>query len=191
MKKLLLIFTVAVLIHPFAQGQTAKSDEQKSNSKAIEFLQSNGTFIIKEFYDLPKVKTLECQVLILTDIVNKKKMGCLRLETVHFSSYSKSADTYVGTLDFDELDACIQSLTYIKDNLLPSMPTVYTEAEYKTLDNVKLGAFYGSDKWETFVYTKGYTSRSAVFFDSASIELLISVMNQAKQIISEKVKPIL
>ena len=71
-----------------------------------------------------------------------------------------------------------------------STPDVYTEVEYKTLDNLKLGAFYSNakSKWTAFIYTKGYTSRSAEFLDSSNIATFIEVMNQAKSMIAEKTK---
>ncbi len=117
----------------------------------------------------------------MTNVLTGKKMGCLRLETAGYD------DTYIGTLDYEELDACIKSLNYIKDQLLPSTPEVYTEVEYKTLDNLKIGAYY-EKIWTAFVYTRGYTSRSAEFLDANTVASFIDVMKQAKTIIAEKTK---
>ena len=181
-KVLVSLMLVAFSVLLYAQ-ETPK--EPESQSKSVEFLSKNGSFILKEFYDLGKVKGVTCQVLIMTNIKDNTKMGCLRLETTYSSSYS--TDSYIGTLDVDELDACIQSLEYISNNLLPSTPAVYTEAEYKTRDRVRLGAFYNERKssWSAFVYTT-YSSRSCEFLDSSSITSLISVMERAKSLIKEK-----
>ena len=182
MKKLVLFLSVLFLsVGIFAQE---KEEIPTSKSTTVEFLNSQGSFIIKEFYDLPKVKGVECQVLIATDVVNGSKLGCLRLTTHYSSSYS--SDSYIGTLDYDELDACVKSLQYIKDTLIPSTPLVYTEVEYKTKDGVELGAFFSKNKWKAYVYTKNYTSRSAEFLDVTNIDAFISVMNQAKNLIAEK-----
>ena len=70
--------------------------------------------------------------------------------------------------------------------MLLSTPEVYTEAEYKTNDGVKFGAYYNKGKWTAFVYTKGYTSRSAEFLGTDNIDSFIAVMRQAKQLIAEK-----
>ena len=187
MKKYLLLcfLCISVALSSFAQAQE-KDAIPESKSKAVEFLKADGTFIVKEFYDLQKIKGIECQVLIMTNVVTGAKIGCLRLETQYRSQYS--SDSYIGTLDSDELDACIQSLRYIKDTLLPSTPEVYTEAEYKTNDGVKFGAYFSKNKWTAFVYTKGYTSRSACFLDVENIDSFITVMEQAKALISEKTK---
>lgn len=181
--RLLLVLLCATT--SFAQAQ-AKDDIPESQSKTIEFLKASGSFFVKEFYDLPKVSSVECQVLIITNVVSGKKIGCLRLTTKYNSQYS--SDDYIGTLDSDEIEDCIKSLTYIKDTLLPSTPTVYTEAVYKTKDGVKLGAYYDEGKWKAYVYTKGYTSRSACFLKSDNIETFINVMNSAQQLIAEKTK---
>ncbi len=167
----------------FSQEQS-KDAIPASKSKAVEFLKADGTLLIKEFYDLDKIKGVECQVLVITNVVTNKKMGCLRLETKYSSSYS--SDNYIGTLDSDELDACIKSLQYIKETLLPSTPSVYTEVEYKTNDGVKFGAFYANNKWSAYVYTKSYTSRSAAFLNPDSIDKFIEMMQQAKNLIAEK-----
>lgn len=183
MKRILLLFLFIVSsLVLFAQETTKTPDSQ---SKSVEFLSKNGTFIVKEFYDLGKVKGVECQVLIMTNIRDNTKMGCLRLKTTYSSSYS--TDSYIGTLDVDELDACIQCLEYISNNLLSSIPLVYTEAEYKTRDEVRLGAYYNERKsaWSAFIYTT-YSSRSAEFLDSSNITSLISIMGRAKELIKEK-----
>lgn len=119
MKKVLIAFLTVVFatMIAFAQEQ-AKDAIPESKSKAIEFLKTDGSLLIKEFYDLVKVKGVECQVLVITNVVSKKKIGCLRLETKYSSSYS--SDSCIGTLDSDELDACIQSLQYIKDTFFNS-----------------------------------------------------------------------
>ena len=103
----------------FAQSQV-KEEIPESKSKSLEFLKADGTFIVKEFYDLQKVKGVECQVLIMSNAVSGTKMGCLRLETNYRSQYS--SDSYIGTLDSDELDACIQSLEYIKKHIVAFNP---------------------------------------------------------------------
>ena len=180
MKKLVLILSILFLsFNGFAQ---AKEEIPSSQSAAVEFLNTQGSLIVKEFYDLSKVKGTECQVLILSDIINNTKSGCLRLKT-NYSSLS--SDSNIGVLDYDELDACIKSLQYIKETLLPSIPLVHTEVEYKTKYGVVLGAYFSKNKWEVYVCINGYTSRSADL-DTDNIDSLISIMTQAKTLIAEK-----
>lgn len=188
-KKILPFIVLSLFIASpvFAQQ---KKEEEASSSKTLEFMAKDGSLLVKEFYDLATIKGVKCQVLIIKDVVANKKIGCMRLETTHYSSYSSSPDTYIGTLDSDELDACIKSLKYLKDNLLSQPATTYTEAGYKSRDKVEIGAFYSTDKnnWSAYVQTKSYTSRSMKFFDAENLDALAAEMEKAKELIAEKIK---
>lgn len=178
---------VTLMLSLTSSAQEAKQ-EFKSESNSVEFMSKNGTFIYKEFYDLPKVKKIEFQVLIMTDIVNNSKLGCLRLITHYNASYGNS--TYIGTLDYEEIDACIQCLEKLNSEIFTSTPSTYVEAEYKTKDGVKIGAYYDEAKsaWKSYVYTKNYTSNSAEFINSENIVKIIANLKEAKTMISEKIK---
>ncbi len=58
--------------------------------------------------------------------------------------------------------------------------------KYQNVDGVKFGAYYANNKWSAYVYTKGYTSRSAAFLNAESIDKFIEMMQQAKALIAEK-----
>lgn len=127
-KKILNILIVLFM----ATGAYAQSLVSGSSSKTLQLLEADGSFLVKAFYDLATVKGGDCKVLIITDAFSGKKLGCMRLETR--PSAARAAETYVGTLDADELDACIQALSYIREHLLLSPCETYTEAEYRTRD---------------------------------------------------------
>lgn len=182
MKKLLLALTVLMV----SSTLCAQENTEKSESKTVEFMSSCGTLLKKEFYNLEKVKGIENQVLILTDLKTGEKVGCMRLTTEYGSGMNTTS--YTGTLDFDELDACIQSLTYIREQLLPTTPETYTEALFKTRDKLEFGAFWSSDKWKAYVQTKGYTTHSIEFMATYDLFILIKVMKEAQSIISEKTR---
>lgn len=185
MRKIIFIILSFVLVCNTSFAQDA---EDVSKSKSIKFMAKSGSLIKKEFYDLPEVKGINNQVLIITDILSGKKLGCMRIETSYYNGHS--SDLYVGTLDYEEIDACIKSLTYIKDKLLQTKPKVYTETIYKTLDNLKIGAYYSKEKstWRAFIYTKEDISHSAEFIDTSNIATFIDIMKQAKTMIAEKTK---
>lgn len=186
MKKFL-FFVAALMISATTFAQD-KASEDKTESKTLEFMSRGSSLIKKEFYDLEAVKGVKCQVLIVTDLLENKKIGCLRLETT-YTGYSTS-DTYIGTLDYDEIDDCIKSINYIRENILTSTPETYTETEYSTRDNIEVGAYYNEKKlsWTAYVYTKSYTSRSAEYFDASSLSSLVAVMTKAKNMIAEKIQ---
>lgn len=188
MKKILILVVIAImsLTTTFAQ----EAAEKKSASKTVEFLSKDGSFFKKEFYDLPAVGTsynkVDCQVLIITDLKSNEKRGCLRLTTYYSSSVSN--DSYIGTLDPDELDACIMCFEKIVSEITVSPATTYTEVEYKTRDGVQLGTYWNDKKseWRTYVQTKYYSSRSMSSVSNDNVASLINNLKQAKQMIAEK-----
>lgn len=184
-KYLFVILSMIISITSMAQDESVGN---KSESKTIEFMSQGSSLIKKEYYDLGKVKGVKCQVLIITNLLNNAKLGCLRLET-KYQGYS-SSETYVGTLDYDEIDDCLNSINYIRENILTNTPSVYTETEYRTRDNIEVGAYYSESKssWTAYVYTKNYTNRSVEFFDSESLSSLAEIMQNAKTIITEKIQ---
>ena len=187
MKKLLTSISILMLCSITAFSQEKKDLEQKSGSKTLEFLSKDGAFLKKEFYDLDKVSRIECQVLIISDVVKGQSLGCLKLTTTYYSSYTSSPDEYTGTLDYDELDACIKSFDYLQTVLLPTSPTVYTEAIYRTRDGVSIGAYYSSkSKWVFFIQTKSYSANSMSSISSQDISILIENFKKAKALIAEK-----
>lgn len=188
MKKLLFLIAFMIpVVSTFAQDQ-----KEKSSSKTIEFLSKDGSFYKKEFFDLPTVGSsyykIDCQVLIISDMKAPIKRGCLRLIT-HYPT-SSSTDDYIGTLDPDELDACIMCLEKIQSDIITSQPETYTEAEYKTRDGVKIGTYWGDKKktWTIYVQTKSYSSRSMTTVSLENLPVLIQNLKTAKSMISQKAK---
>ncbi len=178
------IFIIALLM-PITL--CAQENEEKSSSKTVEFLSKDGSFLKKEFYDQPTVGSsynrIDCQVLIITDMKTNQKIGCLRLTTYY------GEDEYIGTLDTDEIDACILCLDKIQSDISISTPGTYTEAEYKTRDDVTIGTYWNDKKkeWVNYVRTKRY-SRSMSTVDKSNLPKLIQNMKDAKEIIVEKTK---
>ena len=200
MKKL---FFLLVLLCSVAVSNAQEKETEKSQSKAVLFEQSIGSLIRKDFYNLPKIRGVETQVLILTDILTGKKIGCLRIETKPLSS---SNTTYVGTLDFEELDAAIKSLSYIKETILHTTPDVYTEFSFKSKDGVQLGTYFNekTQKWVVFICIREFSEnplkanvepkcscssrKSALHCDVTQLSRMIENLKRAKSKIQELTK---
>ena len=184
-----------------AQENAQEKETEKSQSKAVLFEKSIGSLIRKDFYNLPKVSDVENNVLILTDILTGTKIGCLRMETKPFSS---SNETYVGTLDFEELDAAIKSLSYIKETILPTTPDVYTEIAFKSKDGVQLGTYFNekTQKWVVFIWLRKWADflvevnaepkcssrKYALHCDVTQLSKMIENLKRAKSKIQELTK---
>lgn len=181
MKKVLFMLITLFCLSANAQE---KQQEDTSKSKTVELLKKDGVLLKKDFYDIGKVAGATFQNIVITDISSGTKTGALRIETYYYSS-SSGTDTYIGTLDYDELAGCIKSLTYIKDNIITTMPENYVECEYTTKDGVSLGAYLSSTKkekvWKIYIRTKSYTNRSQEFMKSENIVEIISLLNQSME----------
>lgn len=182
MRRFILLVTL-MLTATFSFAQQEEK-EQESLSKTLNFLKKDGTCLIKEFYDLETVGDVVCQVLIITDVVSNSKIGCLRLKTYSSATHI----SYIGTLDSDEIEACIKSLDYMKDSILITAPIVYTEAVFTTRDKVSIGIYYAKKDWTAFVKTRNYLNYSMQTFSSRYLDKLREQMIKAKEIILDKTK---
>lgn len=163
---LLLLFTPL-----FAHSQESKEPESKS--KTIEFANREGSLYQKEFEEIGKTGGLTFKNIYITDLTSQQTISALRLENSHYIGSGSSID-YVGTLDSDELEGCIKSLNYLKENLIPTKPTLYTEVEYKSRDGILIGAYCSKGEWKLFVQTKSYTQKSLTVLKVIELDNLIN-----------------
>ena len=195
MKKL---FILLVLLCSVAVSN-AQEKETENRSKAALFEESKGSLIRKDFYNLPKVGGLENNVLILTDIFTGTKIGCLRME--YYDDYN---DLRAGYIDFEELDAAIKSLSYIKETILPTTPDVYSEIVFKSKDGVQLGTYFNekTQKWVVFIWLRKWADflvevnaepkcssrKYALHCDVTQLSKMIENLKRAKSKIQELTK---
>lgn len=185
MKKL---FILLVLLCSVAVSNAQEKETEKSQSKAVLFENSIGSLIRKDSYDLPKVGDAEMDVIIMTDIFTGTKIGCLRM-TTKYHKYDDKYDTYAGYIDFEELDAAIKSLSYIKETILPTTPNVVTRFTFNIKDGGQLRTEFNekTKKWVFSIYTTNYL-RSATTCDVTQLSKMIEIMKTAKSKIQELTK---
>jgi hypothetical protein len=156
------------------EAETKPEPEGKSN--ATIFLSTSGTFIKKEYHPIGTAKAFDFEVLVLTDVLSSEKMACLKIKTIAQTPSQPLADEYADTLDADEVEECIKSLMYIKNNLMASKPQVYTECEYRSREGLKFGAFWNSrNTWSVYFYMnaqKSFQSLSAADLDAMLLKLI-------------------
>ena len=181
MKKILLLALSMVLcIGGFAQ-ETKGND---SKSKTVEFLKKDGALLKKEFFDIGNISygntiIVKFQNILITDVVSKSKVGALRLEIEYTSSM----------LDSDELEACIQSVKYLRDNVINQRATTHTECEYRSRDGVLIGVHSNlrnpEKPWTFYVQAESYTSSSRETLSLDKIDELISLLEKAQAQLKE------
>lgn len=168
----LLLFLLPILSY-------SQDKEPESKSKTIEFTRKEGALIQKEFETIGKSSGVTFKNIYLTDLSTKQVVSALRIENSYYIGSGSTVD-YVGTLDSDELDGCIKALNYIKDNLLPTSPLLYTEIEYKSRDGVSIGAYYSDNTWKLFIQTKSYTQKSLSVIKLIDLDNIIANFKLAK-----------
>ena len=197
MKRILLLLLCMPIIYTYAQEEE-KEVEYKSNSHSVSFMSREGISLKKEFYSLGQIGNtgfIELEVLLLTEIlipektgVIDNKIGCLRI--LNTAKLDRTPITYIGTLDYDELDACIKLLEYFKDNTLNKKQDTQTEYMYQTRDKVTVGFSYGYDRgrWNIFTQTKHYTSKSIQFANISNLDDMIAKFKTALDLIDNFMK---
>lgn len=171
MKKMLLIpLMILTLNQASAQNQDAKSN---SKSEAVELMQKEGVLLKKDYYKLGDIGIITFQNLVLTNITTGYKSKALVIEREY------GDNTYTGTLDEDELSGCIKSLTYMKQNILNSMPSNYSECIYRTKDGVEFAAYRSKNKWNLVIKTVSYTFESAASIYPDKIDELINILTKS------------
>lgn len=170
-----------------AQTETSEAPELSGKSKVVEFAARDGVLLLKESYELQAVKQykLNCEVVIQTDVVSGEKIGGMIVEGFAGTSMSSAVR---AILDYDELEAAIQSMEYIQKNLLNTSPGNDTEIIYLSRGDVRMGAFYRkkSRKWTIFVHPQDYSINNAwTPISDSQLEVFISNMKRAKQMLDE------
>lgn len=177
MKRILL--TTAVIISCFIVNA-----QEKSEVKALEFSSRSGALIKKEFYEIGELNKgdIKFDVLMFHDVIDGKSEGLLRVTTSRYTSIGERE--FSGSLNYDELDGCIQSMQYIKNNIINTTPETYTEYIYRTVDGVKIGAYWSKgkneSKWVVFIQSKTVSDDSMRTISVSDIDIVVDLLKNSK-----------
>jgi len=186
MKNFLLVFTTFFLTNiAFAQiEQLVKNGEEKSG--ALLFSERAGSLIVSSYYSLGSVgklgmlyKPVVFEVILFEDVISNEKEACMRL------TVTSENTLYYGYLDADEIDACIKSIKFIRENTLLSKPRIETKCEYKSRAGVRFGARYQSSNWRIYIQSNVLNNSIVRFDDINEILSLENVFIKAKGKIDE------
>lgn len=156
-----------------------------SYENSMKFLYEEDIFYMREFYEYPNLGTrfnkIKCDAIISTDLKSKKKSGYLCFET-HNNQFFR------GVLDYDEISKCISFLNLIKENVLSTSPSVYTETDYNTNHGLRIGAYWEKEekKWIIYIRTREYFDNSIAKIGMDRLDGLIKTLTEAKQLIDSK-----
>jgi len=168
----LLLIVFSTLLH------AQKEAPQKQESNAEKFSDKAGSLIEKEFDQVGDVAKCKIQVVTYKDLLDGHKLTAVLFEFEARASYG--SDTKRAVLDADEIDALISSIRMIKDKVMPTQATKYTEVNFKSRSGFMAGCFSKKDKWSTFMKLEKYDSNSYVWLEDGDFDKLLTVLQAAK-----------
>ena len=214
MKNLFFFLLLLMPLNLYADDSNANNDKRQqevllqrenSSSKTVDFLKSHSSFTKYEFYTLPDVgkgsTKIGNDVVIITDIVSKEKVGCLRVSNIGMLQsygYGFFRNRYACVLDYDELDDLIKSCEYIQSVVLETKAGVSTVIQYATLDGLTLKAEWVESNfgyfsetgggWNVYIKTDRYESDSSRKINMKYFPQFIQNLKDAKEVILSKLK---
>lgn len=158
--------------------------QEKILSQADQFSSKSGILIEKEFIDIGRVRTLEVKVLKIKDLNSGSKISSLRFELTTSGAYTN--DTHISSLDADEVDGLIKSITNIQNNVITTLPSNYTECIYRSKTGMEFGAFFSKSdvKWTLFVKVDKYSNKSIFIMKNDEITTLLNLVSKSKEFLN-------
>ena len=185
MKKtiLLAMLAIAAFIPSFAQ----EADKQESKSNTILFQERGNSLMERKYFDIGTIPGVEFQNIVISNVQSGEKVGALRLITSDYSSVLKRSETFIGTIDSDELESCIKALEFMNNIVnTQDITEVDTEYEFRSRDNVRICIFTSRKKsWEMVIQPVQYSNRSSLYLKADKMPEIIELTKKAKAQLDE------
>lgn len=185
MKKtiLLAILAITAFIPSFAQ----EADKQESKSNTILFQERGNSLMERKYFDIGTIPGVEFQNIVISNVQSGEKVGALRLITSDYSSVLKRSETFIGTIDSDELESCIKALEFMNNIVnTQDITEVDTEYEFRSRDNVRICIFTSRKKsWEMVIQPVQYSNRSSLYLKADKMSEIIELTKKAKAQLDE------
>ena len=181
-------------------GLNAQSYYNVSYSPNVaEFLESTGDYLIEDVYNVDKSK-INLKVVILTDFHTGKKIGyadytfqdatsnIIKAVSIGAGYYAGEFTFYSSSIDYDELQKCIDLLEYAKINLWEK-DSDKSRLYYTTKLGGRIGIKWENGSWHAFVNADPYGDASferTIQLVGNNMEKIISAFKTAKSLIEEK-----
>lgn len=176
MKKVLLIIALTVTtLSVYSQ----ENPDQQDVSNAELFALKSGSLLKTEYFFIDKIRNTIFESVKYTDMLSNEVRNALRFEyAVLIGMQTETRSSY---LDEDEVDALIQSLEIIRDNVLNSNPLTETEVTFTSRSGFQAGCLWNSGSWTPFIKGKYYDSDSLVLLrNEKTLNDLIQAVKKVK-----------
>lgn len=180
---LLAMFALTPFLHSFAQ----ESDKQESKSNTVLFEERGNSLIERKYFDFEPILGVEFQNIVISNVQSGEKVGALRLISSEYSKVLNRPQTFIGTVDSDELEALIKALEFMQNTINTQEVTdIDTEYEFRSRDNVRICIFTSRKKvWEMVIQPVQYTNRSSRYMKSDNLPKIIEQVKKAKAQLDE------
>lgn len=157
--------------------QAQNGTPAKAQSQAEEFSLRTGTLIKKAFVPVGRMKGVEMEVLVFTDLISGKSQKALRMKYEHRGKYSTSTKSAV--LDADEVESLLKSISILQEKVFTSTELNYTEVTFKARGGFEAGAFLSKGNWSTYLKLERFDKDSYVFLKQEDFETLKGMLKTA------------
>lgn len=169
---------IAIMLVPiFCFSQSDKTDKTQSKIEGIST--KSGVLLKKSYLNIGKVKSVDFQVLEITDVTSKQRTKGLRIETAETGTYSSGSA--VAFIDEDEIDGLINALQQFKELVLQSVPE--NDVEYIFTSRTGFTAFLYNykKKWVFNIKVDKYKANSQPYWDGVGeLEQMLTLLVDAK-----------
>jgi hypothetical protein len=177
MKKFLVILLMALTLPIYSQEEVPKP-----LSKIETLSDLTGSFFIKEFRDIVKLKNLTFQLYTLVDLIKQDTTKGIRLTTTVYNNITGTKE-YATAIDPDEIDGLIKSIEYTA-SLIGTKPSNYTECVYKTRDGFTFAVYYDKKGgWLPSFQLNKYKVDSYIAFKEEDLRSLIAILKGCKNLL--------
>lgn len=167
-----------------------------SESKAVQFEESRGEVVRKDFYKIRLANDwspdFKITAVMLTDIRTGEKAPYLLV-----SSFAGNI-SYTSVIDYDEIPACIEALEYFLSCETKEKPDHDVMVFIRLRDGLELGTNFGTPtglptvstgfmgRWHTVITHRKYLIEPSTTFALKRINQLIEGLKKSKQLLDEK-----
>lgn len=152
---------------------------QKTLSKIEGVSAKSGVLIKKIFTDLGKIKSVEFQILEITDLSSNITTKGLRIETPETGQYSSGSAT--AFIDEDEIDGLLKALNQFMEITAQAVPDNDVEYVFTSKTGFKAFLFNYKKKWQFNIQVDKYNSRSQPYWDgTGELSNVIELIKKAK-----------
>ncbi len=174
---------VAVLSLMLVNNTWAQSQQKNPELSSYQaFSSKSGTLLRKEFIEIGHLKSVEVQVLRVTDLVANESASAIRLRYDTGSGYSS---VKITSLDADEIEGLKSSIKLMQGKVLRSVPTNYVEMSFNSRSGFEAGCFWSKQKWTSYIQLDDGDRDSMILLKEAELTKFIALLDKAQILIKE------